>query len=464
MDHEFPLDDPDDLLSTSNGIVQGDLQPLVDELAAARTAIPLLSLSGTLPGGALSSDWTIVLSDPGFYVLDVAPVPNSESTDWDLGIYDILIDGVAGSSLIIRFDGFNMLTSDSFIGIGDGGIGLHNVLFYTDRGDDLPDPDTGTHYAFNGNTVFNGVAFWDLSATYSTTKIGGNSQGCVQLIGDSIVLNNVRYNNCAFNPTSVPEPSTLLLPAPASARWRIDDGGGRRPRTRSPSPRHDEPRSDEGRRPLCASRTQPRLHHHLDRRRCAPQLRDRHVGQAARQLLLDSGAVGTRTLACAHDGTRRPAAHQAAGRAACRTESTTSVNDDPGALAPVSRWQAPRRPDVPRRSAGRAAAGVRRSRRTADVTDLPSRYPGATSRGRPFVCLPLGHDRPGLLWSDRAHGLVSRVGAERPRRMVRSWLVPPRSPVIRLRSCWPCPSVAPRDRCASGRSGRAARCRHVNAI
>ena len=211
MDHEFPLDDPDDLLSTSNGIVQGDLQPLVDELAAARTAILLLGLSGTLPGGALSSDWTIVLSDPGFYVLDVAPVPNSESTDWDLGIYDILIDGVAGSSLIIRFDGFNMLTSDSFIGIGDGGIGLHNVLFYTDRGDDLPDPDTGTHYAFNGNTVFNGVAFWDLSATYSTTKIGGNSQGCVQLIGDSIVLNNVRYNNCAFNPTSVPEPSTLLL-------------------------------------------------------------------------------------------------------------------------------------------------------------------------------------------------------------------------------------------------------------
>ena len=213
MDHKFPLDlSGTTLLSTSNGIVQGDLQPLQDELAAARTAIPLLGSSGTLPGGDLFSDWTIVLSDPGFYVLDVVPDPAlySADTDWNLHDFDILIDGVAGSSLIIRFDGFNLLTSNSFIGIGDNGIGLNNVLFYTDRGDDEP-PDTGTHYGFNGNTVFNGVAFWDLSATYSTLKIGGNSQGCVQFIGDSIVLNNVRYNNCAFNPTSVPEPSTLLL-------------------------------------------------------------------------------------------------------------------------------------------------------------------------------------------------------------------------------------------------------------
>ena len=210
----FPNVDP---LSNSNGIVGGDNtthQALRDELDAVRTTITLLDSSGSITADSAAMDLFIELNDPGFYVLDV-----NGSNDWNLGDYDILIDGVAGSSLIFRLNDTNMrvndtnmLVSNSFIGIGDRGIGLHNVLFYTNQ-----DNDNG-HFNLS-NVVLNGVAFWDLSVGNglgSDLAIGGNSQGCTQLISEQIVLNNVRYNNCGFNP-QVPEPSTLLLIVPGLA-------------------------------------------------------------------------------------------------------------------------------------------------------------------------------------------------------------------------------------------------------
>jgi PEP-CTERM motif len=218
----FPM--PDTLLSSSNGIQAGDettLEDLRDYLAMMALYIPTLDSSGTLTGGTFGEDLYIDLTASGLYVLDVA-----DDGDWDLGNYDIIIDGLASSFLIIRIpDGVNMKTSNSWIGVGDGGIGLTNVLFYTAQ-----DSNSG-HFNFN-NTVFNGVSFWDLSGTGADLAVS-NGQGCAQFIADQIVMNNVRLNNCGFSGETfdeppddvpVPEPSSLVLLgtglAAAVGRWR----------------------------------------------------------------------------------------------------------------------------------------------------------------------------------------------------------------------------------------------------
>ena len=200
----FPM--PNSPLSTSNGILGGSsatLSGLRDELTAYSnplTGISGLPSDGTLLGGTFSGDLTINLLNSGIHVLDVAA-----TGDWNLGNFDIVVNGSADSFLIIRIpDGVNMLTSNSWIGIGTGGIGTNNILFYTDQS------NNNGHFNFN-NTVFNGVSFWDLSSAGADLSVS-NGQGCAQFISDQIVMNNVRFNNCAFSPTTnVPEPAMLLL-------------------------------------------------------------------------------------------------------------------------------------------------------------------------------------------------------------------------------------------------------------
>jgi hypothetical protein len=200
---EFPM--PDTLLAEGNGIVEGDASTFEDlraELDAVRDNIGDLESTGTLPGGTLTGDLYINLLNPGIHVLDVSAIGG----DWNLGNYDIVIDGPEGAFLIIRIpDGVNMLTANSWIGIGDGGIGLNNVLFYTSQ------TDNDAHFSFQ-NTVFNGVAFWDLS-----TGVGDgadlqvdNGQGCAQFVAPQIVMNDVRLNYCGPSFT-VPEPNSLAL-------------------------------------------------------------------------------------------------------------------------------------------------------------------------------------------------------------------------------------------------------------
>ena len=67
-----------------------------------------------------------------------------------------------------------MITSNSWIGIGGGGIGTNNVLFYTNQ------TDTDNHFSFN-NPVFKGVSFWDLSRTGADLSLS-NGQGCAQFV------------------------------------------------------------------------------------------------------------------------------------------------------------------------------------------------------------------------------------------------------------------------------------------
>ena len=213
---------PNDPLAVGNGIVAGDsttLAPLRAELAAARTSIfgGGLASGGTLTGGTFGMDLTINLTNPGLHVLDV----QNSGSDWDLGDFDIVVNGPAGSFLIVRIpEGVNMLTSNSWIGIGGGGIGTNNVLFVTDQN------NNNGHFNFQ-NTVFNGVAFWDLSDFDGADLAVDNGQGCAQFLAEQIVMNDVRFNNCAFaaTTTTAPEPASVLLMGVGvitlvATRWR----------------------------------------------------------------------------------------------------------------------------------------------------------------------------------------------------------------------------------------------------
>ena len=99
-----------------------------------------------------------------------------------------------------------MLTSNSWIGIGDGGIGMSKVLFFTDQN------NNNGHFNFQ-NTVFNGVSFWDLSDFDGADLAVDNGQGCAQFVAEQIVMNDVRFNSCGARPEPVinPEPQSLLL-------------------------------------------------------------------------------------------------------------------------------------------------------------------------------------------------------------------------------------------------------------
>ncbi|MEM8680713.1 MAG: PEP-CTERM sorting domain-containing protein [Planctomycetota bacterium] len=199
----FPM--PNTLLSTSNGINAGNaatLSDLRDGLDDAKTNIPLLPSGGNLPSGSFNMDLTINLTDSGVHVLDVGG-----SDDWDLGNFDIVVNGPADSFLIVRIgEGVNMLTSNSWIGIGSGGIGVNNVLFFTDQ-----DNNNG-HFNFQ-NTVFNGVAFWDLSDFDGADLAVDNAQGCAQFIAEQIVMNDVRLNWCGASPV----PSLNMIPEPSAS-------------------------------------------------------------------------------------------------------------------------------------------------------------------------------------------------------------------------------------------------------
>ena len=230
----FPNTTP---LAVGNGLV-GDptgmvLDPLRAEMTAASAAIAGFGSSGTLTSQTLLMDWYIKLDNPGLHVIDVI---NPNGVNLDLGDFDIVIDGVADSSVIFRVpDETNVETSNSFIGIGTRGIGLNNVLFYTDQANE------DTHFNLQ-NLVVNGVAFWDFS-DFNGSAEGpplnvSNAQGCAQFIGGRIDLQNVRFNNCFFGGTgpgtpgpgpgpgtpgpgtgAVSEPSSVLLFGLAMGAW-----------------------------------------------------------------------------------------------------------------------------------------------------------------------------------------------------------------------------------------------------
>jgi len=177
-----------------------DFTALIAELYAplvgARAVIPFLPdpveldvefgiPTGGSKGVIESSDVTIDLV-PGLNVIDVKTGGN---VDFLLSNSNLIIDGPAGSFAIIRipFDA-NFIISDSNVLVGDGGMGLNNVIFYSENA------ENNVHFNFD-NTILNGVAFWTLEPEGEINI--NNAQGCTQLIADKINLNDVRFTRCA---------------------------------------------------------------------------------------------------------------------------------------------------------------------------------------------------------------------------------------------------------------------------
>ena len=194
---------------TSFGVFGGqDHSTLLDELfglTGAAAVIPTLLQTSVLDtsgnGGVLDTDLTINLA-AGLNVIDI--VTGGNGIDFVLNNANLLIQGGADSFAIFRVNQVqeaDFLISNSNVVVGNGGIGLNNVLFYSD------DEDTGEHFNFD-NTILNGIAFWDLGASGGEININ-DSQGCVQLVADKVTLNDVRYTRCNF--TAVPEPGTGVL-------------------------------------------------------------------------------------------------------------------------------------------------------------------------------------------------------------------------------------------------------------
>lgn len=180
------------------GVTGGyNFNPLLAELAAARTMIPGLAQTGILNAGSgtINTHTTVNLAS-GLNVIDITTGGN----DFLLSNANLVIDGPADAFAIFRVpDHANFLVSNANILVGNGGIGLNSVLFYSDRA------KNGQHFNFS-NTVLNGVAFWTLANTGGEINID-NAQGCTQLVADKITLNDVRFNRCAFTP----EPGSAML-------------------------------------------------------------------------------------------------------------------------------------------------------------------------------------------------------------------------------------------------------------
>ncbi len=188
-------------MTPSNGLnANVNLVPLLDELMMAAGAI-----------NAHSSDITLNFSDDGIWDTSLSIVLASGLTvfDFDTGVHDLslnsenlLIDGPSDAFAVFRIpDDDNFNVSGSNIVVGDGGIGLNNVLFFSDKQDNMQ------HINING-AIVNGVAFWDLGMMENGEIHLDNVQGCTQVIAGKVNLNNVRIGNCAF---VIPEPATGSL-------------------------------------------------------------------------------------------------------------------------------------------------------------------------------------------------------------------------------------------------------------
>ena len=185
-------------LSNSNGINGNvDLSGLNAQLASVAAEIPSLASDFTLTFNDGKWDTNLVINlTVGLTVIDI----DTNDNDLLLEERNLLFDGPEGSFAIIRVpDEANFLVTQSNIIVGNGGIGLNNVLFFTDK------DDNNQHFNFN-DTILNGVAFWDLSDEGEIHL--SNAQGCTQLVASKIDTNDVRLNGCA---TAVPEPNTALL-------------------------------------------------------------------------------------------------------------------------------------------------------------------------------------------------------------------------------------------------------------
>lgn len=140
----------------------------------------------------------------GLNIINIATGEN----DFNLTNTNFIVNGSADSTFIFLVEeGEDMLVTNSRI-LAGGNMGLNNILFA------VLTMNNDVHFNFSQSEVY-GAAFWDLSTmdrSWSGHIVANNLRGCGQWVSNSLKdWNDVSVDNCAFNPTQVPEPSTLLL-------------------------------------------------------------------------------------------------------------------------------------------------------------------------------------------------------------------------------------------------------------
>ena len=164
-----------------------DFSNLVAELIAIETQIPTLGLgSGAdheilldLNDGKFLANTVIDLM-PGLTVIDI----DTHGNDLLLENTNLVFDGGADAFAVVRVpDEANFTVTQSAILLGDGGIGLGRILFFSDK------PDNNTHFNFT-NMLVNGVAFWDLAPldplNEASNMVLNDVQGCGQFVGNQL--------------------------------------------------------------------------------------------------------------------------------------------------------------------------------------------------------------------------------------------------------------------------------------
>ncbi|MBX3363279.1 MAG: PEP-CTERM sorting domain-containing protein [Phycisphaeraceae bacterium] len=191
-------------MDASNGRVgvtgNVDFSSMMLELSTARAAITAAAATSTLnvsgSGGVINSNTTINLGS-GLNIIDIV----TGGSDFKIENTSVVVNGSADSFAVFRIPrNANFLMSNANLLVGDGGIGLNNVLFFTDR------LDNAQHFNFS-NVIVNGISFWSLGERGGEINID-NAQGCTQLIADKITLNNTRFCGCGF---AVPAPSAAVV-------------------------------------------------------------------------------------------------------------------------------------------------------------------------------------------------------------------------------------------------------------
>jgi len=182
-----------DLSGVTNGI---------DAVATFLSGLSAGDITGsiTTSSGNITTDQTVFLSS-GLNILDFSGVG---SNDISLQANLIFQGGSDAFAIALVPDGSAFLTSNGNLVIGNGGIGLNNVLLVS----------TDDTLSFDlSNTIINGVALWDLGAlsNSSVNMSLDNVGGCTQLVGGDVDIQNVNLSRCAFDTTVVPVPAAVWL-------------------------------------------------------------------------------------------------------------------------------------------------------------------------------------------------------------------------------------------------------------
>ena len=192
--------------STPDGVnASHDMTLLLNNLATVRAFINDLDagdVTGSIftSGGDIDSNQTVSL-DSGLNILDFSGL--SSGTDITVKA-NLIFQGAADAYAVVLVPDESLFkTSQGNLVIGDGGIGLNNVVIVS-----LAD-DNATHFDLS-NTDINGVSLWDLGYGGGSVSLD-NVSGCTQLVGDDVDVQNVRLSRCAFKVSVIPIPAAVWL-------------------------------------------------------------------------------------------------------------------------------------------------------------------------------------------------------------------------------------------------------------